>query len=154
MVRGAVGYGRLAGEQAYRQLRELYRALRLHVNCFQPSMKLQAIEAREGQERRVYDPAKTPLQRLLLAGILSEQKEQELREVAAALDPLSLMEQVEVLQGALLCSAVPASVSALPPSDPRSSAGHRGGTLAARDDPWRPPWGKLAEANVWSVAER
>ena len=37
-----VGYDRLVGEQAYRQLTELYRALRLYVNCFQPSMKLQA----------------------------------------------------------------------------------------------------------------
>ena len=35
-----VGYDRLVGEYAYRQLMELYRALRLYVNCFQPSMKL------------------------------------------------------------------------------------------------------------------
>jgi len=35
-----VGYDRLVGEHAYQQLTELYRALRLYVNCFQPSMKL------------------------------------------------------------------------------------------------------------------
>jgi hypothetical protein len=40
VVRRVVGYDRLAGEHAYRQLAELYRALHLYVNCFQPSMKL------------------------------------------------------------------------------------------------------------------
>src|SRR5437016_6794427 len=83
-----VGYDRLVGEQAYRQLTELYRALRLYVNCFQPSMKLLAKE-RDGKKIRcVYDPAKTPLQRLLLSGILPVQKQQELSEVAEVLDPI------------------------------------------------------------------
>ena len=40
MVRQVVGYDRLVGERAYQQLRELYRALRLYVNCFQPSMRV------------------------------------------------------------------------------------------------------------------
>jgi hypothetical protein len=39
VVRHMVGYERFAGEPAYRQLTELYRAVRLYVNCFQPSMK-------------------------------------------------------------------------------------------------------------------
>jgi len=42
IVRQVVGYDRFAGEHAYRQLTELYRALRLYVNCFQTSMKLQS----------------------------------------------------------------------------------------------------------------
>ena len=43
-----------------RQLTELYRALRLYVNCFQPSMKLLS-KQRDGKKVRcVYDPAKTP----------------------------------------------------------------------------------------------
>src|SRR3989441_3920631 len=71
VVRQVVGYDRLVGEQAYRQLTELYRALHLYVNCFQPSMKLLAKE-RDGKKiRYVYDPAKTPLQRLLLSGALT-----------------------------------------------------------------------------------
>jgi hypothetical protein len=60
MVRQVVGYDRLVGERASRQLTELYRALRLYVNCFQPSMKLLA-KQRDGKKvRYVYDPAKTP----------------------------------------------------------------------------------------------
>ena len=49
VVRQVVGYDRLVGEQAYRQLTELYRALRLYVNCFQPSMKLLSKE-RDGKK--------------------------------------------------------------------------------------------------------
>src|SRR5260370_30589317 len=49
IVRQVVGYDRFTGELAYRQLTELYRALRLYVNCFQPSMKLQAKEREESR---------------------------------------------------------------------------------------------------------
>jgi hypothetical protein len=89
IVRQVVGYDRLVGEHTYRQLTDLYRALRLYVNCFQPSMKLLS-KQREGKKvRRVYDAAKTPLQRVLLSDALPAQKQQELTEVANAhgIDP-------------------------------------------------------------------
>jgi hypothetical protein len=106
IVRQVVGYDRLVGEHAYRQLTELYRALRLYVNCFQPSMKLLSKERDGKKVRYVYDPAKTPLQRLLLSGILPAQKEQELTEVAQALDPIHLFQQLEQLQQAVFrCAA-------------------------------------------------
>ena len=60
-----VDYDRFVGELAYRQLTELYRALRVYVNCFQPSMKLQTKERDDGKVRRSYDYAQTPMQRLL-----------------------------------------------------------------------------------------
>jgi hypothetical protein len=79
-----VGYDRLIGEQAYRQLTELYRALRLYVNCFQPSMKLLS-KQRDGKKvRYVCDPAKTPLQRLAQSGVLPAQKQQELTDRGGA----------------------------------------------------------------------
>jgi hypothetical protein len=61
VVRQVVGYDRFVGDQAYRQLTELYRALRLYVNCFQPSMKLLYKQRAGKKVRCVYDPAKTPL---------------------------------------------------------------------------------------------
>jgi hypothetical protein len=110
IVRQVVGYDRLVGEHTYRQLAELYRALRLYVNCFQPSMKLLS-KQRDGKKvRYVYDPAKTPLQRLLLTGVLSVQKQQELLEVAHALDPIGLFQQVEQLQQAVFRCAVGCSL--------------------------------------------
>jgi hypothetical protein len=67
VVRHLVGYGRFEGQRAWLQLREIYRAIRLYVNFFQPSMKLQ-IKHRDGAKvQRIYDPAKTPLQRVRLA---------------------------------------------------------------------------------------
>jgi hypothetical protein len=106
IVRQVVGYDRFVGEHAYRQLSELYRALRLYVNCFQPSMKLQS-KQRDGKKVRcVYDPAKTPLQRLLLSGILPAKKQQELSEVAHALEPIRLFHQLEQLQKAVFRCAV------------------------------------------------
>jgi hypothetical protein len=106
IVRQVVGYDRFEGEFAYRQLTELYRALRVYVNCFQPSMKLQAKE-REGRKvRRTYDQAQTPMQRLLASSILSPQKQQELLRITEALDPLRLLTQLEHLQKALWRHAV------------------------------------------------
>ena len=102
IVRQVVGYDRLVGEHAYRQLIELYRALRLYVNCFQPSMKLLAKQREAKKVRRVYDAAKTPLQRLLLSNILPAQKQHELLEVAKALDPIHLFQQLEQLQQAIV----------------------------------------------------
>src|SRR5215469_16881999 len=118
IVRQVVGYDRLVGEHTYRQLTELYRALRLYVNCFQPSMKLLS-KQREGKKMRyVYDLAKTPLQRLLQSGVLSAEKQQELTEVAQALDPICLFQQLEQLQQAVFRCAVNASpfVPSIPPA--------------------------------------
>jgi len=119
IVRHVVGYDRLVGEPTYQQLRELYRALRLYVNCFQPSMKLLS-KQREGRKyvRYVYDPAKTPLQRLVLSGVLSAAQQQELNEIAQALDPISLFEQLEQLQRAIFrcCAGIPAPAPETTPS--------------------------------------
>ncbi|HZT99392.1 MAG TPA: transposase family protein [Ktedonobacteraceae bacterium] len=119
IVRQVVGYDRLVGEHAYRQLTELYRALRLYVNCFQPSMKLLS-KQRDGKKvRYVYDPAKTPLQRLFLSGVLPANKQQELTGVAQALDPIRLLRQLEQLQQAVFrCAIGCAPFVSSPLSDP------------------------------------
>ena len=107
VVRQVVGYDRFVGELAYRQLAELYRALRLYVNCFQPSMKLQTKERDGRRVRRTYDHAQTPLQRLLASGVLPPAKQRELLCITEALDPLRLLTQLEHLQKALWRHAVP-----------------------------------------------
>jgi hypothetical protein len=101
IVRQVVGYDRFTGELSYRQLTELYRALRIYVNCFQPSMKLQTKERDGSKVRRTYDQAQTPMQRLLASGVLQPKKQQELLRVTQALDPLRLLMQLEQLQKAL-----------------------------------------------------
>ncbi len=117
IVRQVVGYDRFEGLLAYRQLTELYRGLRIYVNCFQPSMKLQTKEREGSKVRRTYDQAQTPMQRLLASSILSPQKQQELLRITEALDPLRLLAQLEHLQKALWRHAVTsASEPAAPPA--------------------------------------
>jgi len=112
IVRQVVGYDRFEGERAYRRLGEVYQALRLYVNGFQPSMKLQAKQFDGRKVRRVYDAAKTPLQRLLLSQVLPAPKEQELRRVAQVLDPLRLFHHLQDLQQALFSPTTSASPDA------------------------------------------
>src|SRR5207249_11464688 len=84
-----------------------------------PSMKLLS-KQRDGKKVRcVYDPAKTPLQRLLQSGVLPAQKQQELLEVAQALDPIRLLHQLKPLQQAVFrcavgCSPFLSSLSSAP----------------------------------------
>jgi len=106
VVRHMGGYERSAGEPAYRQLTELYRAVRLYVNCFQPSMKHVRDPGEDQTGRPRYDEARTPLQRVLQFGVLSAKKQQELTEVMQALDPVRLIEQIKHLQQAVLHHAV------------------------------------------------
>jgi len=109
IVRQVVGYDRFVGELAYRQLTELYRALRVYVNCFQPSMKLQTKQREGSKVRRTYDQAQTPMQRLLASGAVPQPKQLELRRVTQALDPLRLLHQLEHLQKALWRHAITSS---------------------------------------------
>jgi hypothetical protein len=101
VVRKIVGHDRLVSKLAYQQLGELSQASRLLVNGFQPSMKLQSKHLEGEHEHRIYDEAKTPLQRVLHSGVLSEEKQQEWREAVESLDPLRLVQHVEALQRAV-----------------------------------------------------
>jgi hypothetical protein len=106
VVRQVVGYDRFEGEPAYRQLAELYRALRLYVNVFQPSMKLQK-KTREGSRvRRIYDQAATPMQRLFAADVLDADQRGRLEALYRVLDPVLLLRQIEILQDALWRHAI------------------------------------------------
>jgi hypothetical protein len=101
IVRQVVGYDRFVGVQPCQQLSELYRALHLSINCFQPSMKLQGKYYDGRKVRLAYDLAKTSLQRLLLSEVLPVFKEQAWKEMFQELDPVRLFEQVKELQQAL-----------------------------------------------------
>src|SRR5262245_60092919 len=65
VVRRLVGYRRLEGMAAARELARLYAVARLFVNFFQPSFKL-IEKSRDGAlVRRRYDAPATPCQRLM-----------------------------------------------------------------------------------------
>ncbi len=140
IVRQIVGYDRFEGELAYHQLAELYRALRLYVNVFQPSLKLQ-LKRREGSRvYRRYDAARTPVQRLLVAAVLDEASRTHLVALAEALDPVQALRQLHLLQEALWRHAVaspPATPAPtvrfiLPNAAPAGAAAASGGAVSPR----------------------
>lgn len=101
LVRRVVGYQRLVSLEAARVLGELYGALRLFTNLFQPSFKLKSSEREGGRIKRQHHPPRTPLQRLLATGQLSEERADQLRELQRGSDPLALLETIRRCQGQL-----------------------------------------------------
>jgi hypothetical protein len=106
IVRALVGYDRFEGESAYRQLAELYRAVRLYVNGFQPSMKLRTKHREGSKVSRTYHDARTPLQRLVASAALSQDTQDRLVALFQALDPVRLLQQLHSLQEALWQHAI------------------------------------------------
>lgn len=101
VVRQIVGYDRFEGQQAYMQLSELYRAVRLYVNFFQPSMKLKKKCRTKSKIKKTYYPAQTPFQRLKDTGHVKNSIIRNLDSVNLTLDPVRLLKQIQFLQDAL-----------------------------------------------------
>lgn len=95
IVRRIVGYDRFTSKMAYQCLERLYSLVRLHVNFFQPNMKLISKTRHGAKVHKVYDIAQTPYQRLLKAGALSEAKQAELAAVYKGLNPVRLLTQID-----------------------------------------------------------
>src|SRR5438067_640385 len=72
-------------------------------------MKLQAKEREGSKDRRSYDQAQTPMQRLLASDVLAVPKQQELLRITEALDPLRLLTHLEQMQMALWRHAITSS---------------------------------------------
>jgi len=106
VVRQFVGYDRFEGLRAYKQLLELYRALRLYINFFQPSMKLKEKRRKNSRVHRKHDSAQTPYQRLRAYNILSSNMAEKITAIHQAIDPVRLLEQIGTLQDALWRHAV------------------------------------------------
>ena len=94
MVRRLIGYDRYDSKSALEALNRVYNLTRLYVNFFQPDMKLVHKSRHGAKVHKVYDKARTPHQRLLSAGILSEVKVQELASTCHHLNPALLLRQI------------------------------------------------------------
>jgi hypothetical protein len=118
VVRKLLGYRRFQGIAAAQAITRLYGASRLFVNFFQPSFKLAEKHRQGAHVSKRYYPPQTPCDRLLLAESLPEAAKTKLREVASALDPLKLLEEIRAVQAHLAMLAdgeTPPSVMAEPP---------------------------------------
>lgn len=132
VVRKLLGYRRFEGIAAAKAITRLYGASRLFVNFFQPSFKL-ASKHREGaQVSRRYYPPQTPSERLLQAESIPEGAKAKLREVAGALDPLKLLEEIRAVQAHLTALAD----GEVPPSA-TPEAPHLAAFVASLSSAWR-----------------
>lgn len=98
VVRRLVGYGKLSGSQATRELAALYEASRLYINFFQPSFKLKS-KVRDGARvHKKYHAPMTPCDRLLAMPALGELAKAALREKFRSIDPVRLLETIRACQ--------------------------------------------------------
>jgi len=105
VVRKLLGYRRFEGIAVAQALARLYGASRLFVNFFQPSFKLAEKHRQGAQVTKRYHPPETPCERLLQSENVAEPAKVKLREVAALLDPLKLLEEVRAMQSYLVVLA-------------------------------------------------
>jgi hypothetical protein len=96
-VRKLLGWDRYDSLEALEALNSLYRnELRLMMNLFQPTVKLESKQRVGSRLRRRYSPAQTPLDRLLAnVGEDLQPKAQQLRALRATLDPFVLSKAIE-----------------------------------------------------------
>jgi len=94
VVRKKIGYHRLSSKAAYEALDSVYALLRLHVNFFKPVRKLIGKTRNGAKTHKVYDIAKTPYQRLLTSGVLTDDKKSEMARTYATLNPVTLQREI------------------------------------------------------------
>ncbi len=101
VVRRFVGYERFSGTVAGQCLAQLFQAVRLFVNYFQPSFKLKS-KTREGAKvKKLYHKPVTPCERLLGHVAVTESAKEKLRTEVGRLDPLELLHRIRESQSAL-----------------------------------------------------
>ena len=101
VVRRFVGYERFSGLVAGQCLAQLYQAVRLYVNYFQPSFKLRC-KVREGAKvKKFYHKPATPCERVLAHTSVTEAIKERLRTESGRLDPLELLQRIREGQAAL-----------------------------------------------------
>ena len=107
VVRRFVGYDRFSGVVAGQAMANLYRNVRLYVNYFQPSFKLQEKERQGAKIKRLYYKPATPCNRLTNHPNIEESTKKSLQSQRIQLDPVRLLHQIRDNQAALAALASP-----------------------------------------------
>jgi hypothetical protein len=94
IVRRLVGYDRYTSKAAYACLERVYRLVRLYINFFQPTMKLISKSRHGAKVHKLYEPARTPYQRLLERPELTQATRFELAAIYQGLNPVRLLGQI------------------------------------------------------------
>ncbi len=101
VVRRFIGYERFSGVVAGQCLAQLFQAVRLFVNYFQPSFKLKSKKREGAKVKKFYHKPATPCERLLGHASVTEANKEKLRSDRSPLDPLELLHRIRDSQSAL-----------------------------------------------------
>jgi len=96
-VRRQVGYQRYSSRAAFEALQQLYPLLRLQLNFFRPVRKLVGKERLGAKVVKRYDEPRTPYQRLLASGSLSDACRVHLERQYLATNPAELRRRIDNL---------------------------------------------------------
>jgi len=97
VVRHTIGYDRLDSPEELALLREIYTALRLYINFFQPVLKLVGKERIDGKTIREYDLAQTPYRRVLADVSIPVEVKTRLVAQYVLLNPVTLRYQIDAM---------------------------------------------------------
>ena len=170
VVRRLVGYRRLAGLTAARELARLYASARLFVNFFQPSFKLLEKRRDGAVVRKRYDTPATPCQRLLADTRIPQEVRTKLEALQKQLDPVSLLHDIRHRQRRLVMLADKARIEegepeplekfmvalktawtdGTPRPTEKRAAAPRARWWRSRKDPFESTW---LEVRQWAEAE-
>ncbi|HXH20447.1 MAG TPA: ISNCY family transposase, partial [Dehalococcoidia bacterium] len=89
---------RLESKEALSLLQQLYSCIRLQTNFFRPVRKLVGKERIGARVVKHYDEPRTPYQRLVASGCLTEQAVRDLEAVYLKINPALLRQRIEQLQ--------------------------------------------------------
>jgi hypothetical protein len=95
-VRKLLGYARFDTPEALAAINALYdKELRLFQNLYLPSVKLTAKTRVGSRLQRTYDAPQTPLERVMAAGVLTEEAAARLCAQRDRLDPFALSQSID-----------------------------------------------------------
>ncbi len=101
LVRAYFGQERLDTIEQCQAMNEVYDQMWVYYNLFQPVLHLVGKEVVDGKLKRKWDEARTPYQRLLERGVLSEERGASLAAVYAATNPRQLRQRISERRDAL-----------------------------------------------------
>jgi transposase InsO family protein len=108
LVRRYGFYHRYDSPAELKLLNQLWVLVNDRLNFFTPTKKpIGWTTDAKGRRKRVYDQPTTPLERLLRAGVLSQQQQHDLLQKKARLDPADLAHQIDTIQQQLTRLAGP-----------------------------------------------
>jgi len=101
VIRRFTGHDRYSGIVAGQVLANLFQAVRLYVNYFQPSFKIREKEKDGSKVRRIYEKPMTACERLLNHPAVQIETKKKLKSRCRLLDPIDLLHRIREQQTAL-----------------------------------------------------